>query len=137
VQIPAPSVAAAAPLAEHVDTTVPAAASMASVSTPQEQPAEQPAVVDIEHDATAVPSPAEPAGEVAFALEPAVVARAETAVVGLPAAGAAQEPDAAPGLFDTAQVGTVADPDPVEAAANAVAEHADDEPVHGDNERSA
>jgi hypothetical protein len=31
----------------------------------------------------------------------------------------------------------VATVDPVDAAANAVADHADAEPVHGDNERSA
>ena len=63
------------------------------------------------------------------------VAPAETAVAGLPET-VAQEPDPAPGLFDTAQVGTV-DVDPVEAAANAVARHADAGTMPSDNERSA
>jgi hypothetical protein len=88
--------------------------------------------------ARATPAPAEPTTQVAFALEPAVVAPAETAVVGLPETAETQrEADTSRGLFDTAQVGTVAPVDPVDAAANAVADHADAEPVHGDNERSA
>jgi len=123
-------VAVAASVAEPID----------AVPSPEPIPLEQPEVdsnvADVE--ATATPAPAEPTAQVAFALEPAVVAPAETAVVGLPETAETQrEADASPGLFDTAQVGTVATVDPVEAAANAVADHTDAEPVHGDNERSA
>jgi hypothetical protein len=101
-----------------------------------EQPEVESNVADVE--ATATPATAEPTTQVAFALEPAAVAPAETAVVSLPETAETQrEADTSRGLFDTAQVGTVAPVDPVDAAANAVADHADAEPVHGDNERSA
>jgi ribonuclease E len=124
---------AAPPVAEATDLIPSNMADVEPESTSDEQPAAQPGVVD--QDVTAVPSPVESSGQVAFALEPAVVAPAETAVVGLPEV-VAQEPDPAPGLFDTAQAETV-DVDPVEAAANATARHADAETVQSDNEQSA
>ena len=128
--VAAAPVAVAASVAEPVD----------AVPSPEPIPMEQPEVESniADAEATATPAPAEPTTQVAFALEPAVVAPAETAVVGLPETAETQrEADTSRGLFDTAQVGTVAPVDPVDAAANAVADHADAEPVHGDNERSA
>lgn len=130
--IVAAPVAVAASIAEPLDA---AQSSMAPVA-PEAIAQEQPEIVDAE--AAVTPSPVETTGQAAFALEPAIVAPAETAVVGLPeTVDTMRDADASPGLFDTAQVGTVAAVDPVEAAANAIAHHADAEALHGDNERSA
>jgi ribonuclease E len=120
--------------AEPHDVASPIAAPAASESMAQEPPATQ--SVGVYTETTA--SPVEPVGQAAFSLEPAIIAPADVAVVGLPeTADAAREPEASPGLFDTAQVGSVASEDPAEAAANAVVEGSDAETVHGDNERSA
>jgi len=133
----APVAAMPAP-AEPIDTASTVTAPVKSQSAPEErletQSANaQPQGVDVE-----APAPAEPMTPGLFALEPAIVAPAEAAVVGLPeAAEGEQDTDAAPGLFDSPQIGTVAAVDPVEAAANAVAQHEESESAHVDDERSA
>jgi len=126
---------------EHAIEPTPAVASAPSpdsdIAQPQTSPVDTTAPVE-------APAPLEPADAVPFALEPAVMAPSETAVVGLPdgadasAADESVEPSASPGLFDTAHVGPVSAVDPVEAAANALAEQNEAvEHAHGDNERSA
>ncbi|MEO6264238.1 MAG: ribonuclease E/G, partial [Luteimonas sp.] len=73
-----------------------------------------------------------------FSLESAASAVVETAAVGVPETIAAtDESPAAPGLFDALTTATPLLADPAEAAANAVAQHDEEEEAErGDNERS-
>ncbi len=78
--------------------------------------------------------------DASFALEPAVMEVAETAVVGAPEMILVEEASQSPpGLFDAVSTTPQMVADPAEAAANAIARHDEDEPdtAHGESKRSA
>jgi ribonuclease E len=78
--------------------------------------------------------------DASLALEPAVMDVAETAVVGAPEMVLVEEASQSPpGLFDAVSTTPTMVADPAEAAANAIAQHDEDEPdtAHGESKRSA